>query len=173
VTTPGKVVIERNVFESSGSAILISGDANGWYESGAVRDVLICGNTFNDPCMTNPYQFCEGIISIFPIIPAPQKAPAPFHRNIRVEDNVFHAFDYPVLYAKSVDGLTFSNNRIERSTRYEPYHRRQHMLNLEYCRRVTIDKNRLEGDVLGCDVHVENMDASQVTLTPGQGIAGP
>jgi hypothetical protein len=173
VTTPGKVVIERNVFESSGSAILISGDANGWYESGAVRDVLICGNTFNDPCMTNPYQFCEGIISIFPIIPAPQKAPAPFHRNIRVEDNVFHAFDYPVLYAKSVDGLTFSNNRIVRSTRYEPYHRGQHMLNLEYCRRVTIDKNRLEGDVLGCDVHVENMDASQVTLTPGQGIAGP
>jgi hypothetical protein len=113
------------------------------------------------------------IISIFPIIPATQKAPAPFHRNTRVEDNVFHAFDYPVLYAKSVDGLTFSNNRIVRSTRYEPYHRRQHMLNLEYCRRVKVDENRLEGDVLGCDVHIENMDASQVTLAPGQGIAGP
>lgn len=37
VTTPGKVLIENNVFESSGSAILIAGDANGWYESGAVR----------------------------------------------------------------------------------------------------------------------------------------
>ena len=41
VSTPGKVVIENNVFESSGSAILIAGDANYWYESGAVKDVLI------------------------------------------------------------------------------------------------------------------------------------
>lgn len=28
VSTPGKVLIERNYFESSGSAILIAGDAN-------------------------------------------------------------------------------------------------------------------------------------------------
>jgi hypothetical protein len=41
ISTPGKVVIENNVFESSGSAILIPGDANGWYESGAVKDVTI------------------------------------------------------------------------------------------------------------------------------------
>ena len=173
VTTPGRVVIEGNVFESSGSALLISGDANGWYESGAVRDVLIRGNTFSDPCMTNLYQFCEGIISIFPIIPAPEKAPEPFHRNVRIEENVFHAFDYPVLYAKSVDGLTFSNNRIVRSTRYQPYHRRKHMLNLEYCRRVMVAGNRLEGNVLGRDVQIENMEVSEVTLAPGQGISEP
>ena len=42
-------IIENNVFESSGSSILIAGDANGWYESGAVTDVLIRHNTFNDP----------------------------------------------------------------------------------------------------------------------------
>jgi len=173
VTTPGKVVIENNIFESSGSAILISGDANGWYESGAVRDVLIRGNTFNDPCMTNLYQFCEGIISIFPIIPAPEKAPEPFHRNIRIEENVFHAFDYPVLYAKSVDSLTFSDNRIVRSTRCQPYHQRKHMVNLEYCRRVKVVGNRLEGDVLGRDIHIEKMKPSEVTVAPDQGIAGP
>jgi len=173
LTTPGRTVIENNVFESSGSAILISGDANGWYESGAVRDVLIRGNTFEAPCMTNMYQFCEGIISIFPIIPAPEKAPEPFHRNIRIEGNVFHAFDYPVLYAKSVDGLTFRKNRIVRSTRYQPYHRRKHMLNLEYCQRVEVAGNRLEGDVLGRDIRIEKMDPGEVTLVSGQGISGP
>lgn len=173
VTTPGKVLIEDNLFESSGSAILISGDANGWYESGAVRDVLIRGNTFNAPCMTNMYQFCEGIISIFPIIPAPEKAPKPFHRNIRIEDNVFHAFDYPVLYAKSVDGLTFTENRIVRSTRYQPYHRRQHMLNLESCRQVTIAGNRLEGDVFGRDIFIERMDPTEVTVDSSQKVSGP
>ena len=173
VTTPGRVVIEKNLFESSGSAILISGDANGWYESGAVRDVLIRGNTFKAPCMTNLYQFCEGIISIFPIIPAPEKAPEPFHRNIRVEENVFCAFDYPVLYAKSVDGLTFSNNRIVRSTSFEPYHRRKHMLNFEHCLRVTVAGNQLEGDVLGRDIHIKKMEPTEVTVDPGQGISGP
>jgi hypothetical protein len=138
-----------------------------------VRDVLIRGNTFEAPCMTNFYRFGEGIISIFPSIPAPEKAPEPFHRNIRIEDNAFHPFDYPVLYALSVDGLTFSNNRIVRSTRYEPYHQRRHMLNLEYCRNVKIVGNRLEGDVLGRDIHIEHMDPSEVTVGPGQGISGP
>jgi len=173
VTTPGKVVIENNVFESSGSAILISGDANGWYESGGVRDVLIRGNTFKAPCLTNLYQFCDGIISIVPIIPKPEQAPAPFHRNIRIEDNVFHVFDYPVLYAKSVGGLAFTGNKIIRSHKYKPYHYRKHMLSFEYCRDVTVSGNRLEGDVLGRDVHTQHMSSSTVTVEPGQGISGP
>ncbi|HSB92281.1 MAG TPA: hypothetical protein VLC28_04150, partial [Flavitalea sp.] len=33
VSTPGKVLIEGNTFQSSGSAILIAGDANQWFES--------------------------------------------------------------------------------------------------------------------------------------------
>jgi len=173
VTTPGKVVIEDNVFESSGSAILISGDANGWYESGAVRDVLIRGNTFKAPCLTNRYQFCEGVISILPIIPKPEAAPKPFHRNVRIENNVFHAFDYPVLYAKSVGGLAFTGNKIIRSRQYEPYHHRKHMLSFEYCRGITVSGNRLEGDVLGRDVDIQRMPNSEVTVEPGQGISGP
>ncbi|MDX1285953.1 MAG: right-handed parallel beta-helix repeat-containing protein, partial [Draconibacterium sp.] len=64
ISTPGEVRIENNIFESSGSAILIAGDANGWFESGAVTDVLIKGNTFTDLCNTSSYQFCEGIISV-------------------------------------------------------------------------------------------------------------
>jgi len=85
VSTPGKVVIENNDFVSSGEAILIAGDANGWYESGAVSDVLICGNRFHPSCLTSWYEYGEGIISICPIIPKldPEK---PYHRNIRIED---------------------------------------------------------------------------------------
>jgi hypothetical protein len=69
ISTPGRVVIENNDFVSSGAAILIAGDANGWYESGAVQDVLIRGNRFHPSCLTSWYQFGEGIISILPIIP--------------------------------------------------------------------------------------------------------
>ncbi len=120
MSTPGKVIIENNIFESSGSAILIPGDANGWYESGAVKNVIIRNNTFNDPCLTSMYQFCEAIISIFPEIPEPD-INKPYHSNITIENNTFFPFDFPVLYAKSVDGLTFSGNSIIKSERFPAF----------------------------------------------------
>jgi hypothetical protein len=46
-------------------------------------------------------------------------------------------------------------------------------VNLEYCRRVDIAGNTFEGDVLGRDVHIERMDASEVRVAPGQGFSGP
>lgn len=161
VSTPGKVVIDKNEFESSGSAILIAGDANGWYESGAVNDVTITNNIFWDACMTSMYQFCEGIISIYPIIPKvdPLK---PYHRNITIANNTFHAFDYPVLYALSVDGIRFSKNRIVRSHEFEPFHARKHCLTFEACKNAEVSGNFFEGDVLSKDIKVENMDAKEI-----------
>ena len=169
MSTPGKVTIENNVFESSGSAILIPGDANGWYESGAVKDLLIRNNTFNDPCMTSMYQFCEGIISIYPEIPAPD-IKKPFHRNIRIENNEFHPFDYPVLYAKSVDGLSFTGNRLIRSTRFKPFHLSKSTFTLEDCLNVTIAGNKMEGDILGKNIRLINTPLKQVKLDKNAGL---
>ena len=47
------------------------------------------------------------------------------------------------------------------------------MLSLESCGRVQAAGNRLEGDVPGRDVYVEKMEPAEVTVVPGQGIAGP
>lgn len=149
VTTPGKVVIENNIFESSGSAILISGDANGWFESGAVNDVLIRNNTFNDLCNTSPYQFCEAIISIYPIIPQLNEKNPAFHKNIRIEGNRFHPFDYPILFARSVENLSFANNTITRSFNFEPYHPRHYNFTFEYCKAVQLSANNFPEDLLG------------------------
>ncbi len=161
VTTPGKVVIDGNEFESSGSAILISGDANGWYESGAVKDVTITNNFFNEACLTSMYQFCEGIISIYPVIPAVDSL-KPFHRNITIAKNTFNPFDYPVLYALSVDGLQFKNNRIIRSYEFKPFHSRKHCLTFDACLNAEVSGNVFEGDVLIEDIRVERMDPQQV-----------
>jgi hypothetical protein len=168
VSTPGRVVIEDNRFESSGSAILIAGDANYWYESGAVRDVTIRRNQFTAACLTSMYQFCEGIISILPEIPKPDLA-FPFHRGIRIEDNEFQLFDYPILYAKSVDGLTFSRNRLVRSRAFEPFHARKAGLTFEACRGVVVEDNRLEGDILGKNIVLAGTPESELKLGAGQG----
>jgi hypothetical protein len=169
VTTPGKVVIENNIFESSGSAILISGDANGWFESGAVKDVLIQNNTFNDPCLTSIFQFCQAIISIYPEIPKPNSN-KPFHRNIRIESNTFNPYDFPVLFAKSVEGLTFNNNTIKRSTSFTPMRARKFMITLEACKKVTILRNTLVGDVLGKNIKLVSTLPAELKLGKKQGI---
>jgi len=169
VSTPGKVVIENNDFISSGAAILIAGDANGWYESGAVRDVLIRGNRFHPSCLTSWYQFGEGVISILPIIPEvdPER---PFHRNIRIVENEFDMFDYSVLYALSVDGLVFEDNTIKHNTNYTPWQGRKAMLTFEACKNVEIKGNHIADDVLGKNIDARKMNPKEITIEPGQNI---
>lgn len=151
VTTPKPVHIEHNVFASSGAAILLAGDANGWYESGACEDVTIRGNCFTEHCLVSAYQFCEAIISLCPEIPAPSLE-KPFHRNIRIEDNTFHAFDAPLLYAFSAKNIVFAGNRIMRGYAHDPWHHNRQMVTLSFCDGVRIADNALAGDVLGPSV---------------------
>jgi hypothetical protein len=63
MTTPRKVVIQNNVFKGTGMyPILIADDAASWYESGAVKDVLIQNNVFEN-C---GYNTQSGAIAILP-----------------------------------------------------------------------------------------------------------
>ena len=120
-----------------------------------MKDVTIRRNEFRYPCNSSSYQFCEAVISIDPEIPEPDVR-YPYHRNIRIEGNTFHLFDYPILYARSVDGLTFMDNKLIRNTTYQPYHYRKEGITLEYCRNVRIGRNQVEGDVLGSKVKLDH-----------------
>jgi hypothetical protein len=168
LSTPGRILVENNFFESSGSAILIAGDANNWYESGGVKDVLIRNNHFSDGCLTSMYQFCEAVVSIFPEIPKPDPAMGYFHRNIRIENNRFDLYDYPVLYAKSVDGLTFSGNTINASTRFQPWHPRKVSVSLEFCKNVAISGNLIDPGVAGRNIQLSNMKKKDVQMGKNQ-----
>ena len=109
-TTRRPVLIEGNVFDGVEMAsILISADANAWYESGAVRDVTIRRNTFLRP---HPDTQDQPVILIAPEAERPGQGKV--HRNIRIEDNTFDVGDSTVLEATSVDGLTFTGNLILR-----------------------------------------------------------
>lgn len=121
-TTPRPVLVKDCLFDRcSGSAILLAGDANGWYESGGCKQVEILNNTFNDN-LTARYQFTEGIISIYPEIPNPQDQKQRYHSNIVIAGNTFRTHRVPLLYALSADGIRFSGNTIIYHDLYPPLH---------------------------------------------------
>ena len=97
LTTRGKVLIEGNTFlRCQGSAILVEDDAEGWFESGPVRDMTIRHN-----------RFIHCGIDIGPQTHAndPQDW---VHENIRIEDNFF---DGAGVSARGVKGITVIGNR--------------------------------------------------------------
>lgn len=163
LTTPKEVLVLNNIFESAGAGILIAGDANHWYESGNSKDVTIKNNVFGDSCITSEYQGCEGVICIHPEIDNPDKN-IPFHRNIKIIDNVFNMSDIPLLYAISTRGLTFENNNIFRSYTYKKWHDDSSMFNFNGCSKVAIKNNRFVGDVQGRDIAYKGMDKEDIEI---------
>ena len=142
-STPRKTVVENNVFDhTSGTAILLCGDCNGWFETGSCRDVVIRNNKFIN-ALTNMFQFTSGVISIYPEIPNLKDQVKYFHGGkrgaIRIENNEFDMFDVPVLYAKSVDGLVFKNNVIRYNKEYKPFHWNKNRFLLERVTNVEIE----------------------------------
>lgn len=143
-STPKPTIVENNLFDhTSGTAILLCGDCNGWYETGACRNVIIRKNQFVN-ALTNLFQFTNAVISIYPEIPNLQAQQAYFHGGpeggIVIEDNEFNTFDAPILYAKSVDGLIFRNNIIKTNTDYKPFHPNSNRFWLERVTNVFIQE---------------------------------
>lgn len=100
VTTRRKVVIEDNTFfRMSMSAILLSDDARGWYESGPCRDVTIRRNRF--------IECGEPVINIWPEI---SEFAGPVHKNVTITDNLFRLRDGQAVRANAIDGLHISGN---------------------------------------------------------------
>ncbi len=155
VSTPKKVVIRDNYFSSSGSAILVAGDSNYWFESGECRDVEISHNVFTDLCLSSMYQFCDGIISICPVVPSPITE-LPYHKNIKITENTFDSPMTPLLYAYSTDNLIFADNLIFVSPSAEKWHPSNEWIKLSFCKDSEIKRNAFIGlcDSFGLENHL-------------------
>ena len=156
-STPKRTICEDNLFDhTSGTAILLCGDCNGWYETGACRDVLIRRNRFVN-ALTSMFQFTNAVISIYPEIPALDEQKAYFHGGtknaIRIIDNEFDTFDHPLLYAKSVDGLLWKGNTIKKNNDFAPFHWNKASVLLERVTHVNI-----EGVLRNCNGEVKRME---------------
>lgn len=148
-STPKRTVVENNFFDhTSGAAILLCGDCNGWFETGACRDVVIRKNRFVNS-LTNMFQFTDGIISIYPVIPNLKEQTQYFHggngKGVIIEDNIFETFDAPIVYAKSLDGFEFRNNKIITNDDFKPFHWNRHRFLFDKVKNVVIENNDFQG----------------------------
>ena len=144
-STPKSTLVENNLFDhTSGTAILLCGDCNGWFETGACRDVVVRNNRFVN-ALTSMFQFTNGIISIYPEIPDLASQTKYFHggdgNGVVIENNVFETFDAPIVYAKSLDGLVFRGNKVVQNNDFAPFHWNKHRFLLEKVVNVTIEDN--------------------------------
>ncbi|MEH6305387.1 hypothetical protein RYH73_07020 [Olivibacter sp. CPCC 100613] len=143
-STPKKTVVENNLFDhTSGTAILLCGDCNGWFETGGCHDVIIRHNRFVN-ALTNLFQFTNAVISIYPEIPDLAHQTKFFHHGIVIEGNEFETFDSPLVYAKSVDGLLFKQNTVKHNDDYKAFHWNQSPFLFEHVKNVKIVDNQFD-----------------------------
>ena len=140
VTTPRRVIIRDNTYCYTGmSAILIEGDAAGWYESGPVKDVLIENNKFID-CAYNGGP-SHAVIALNPSN-TEIDARRPVHQNVRILNNFFVTLGNPLLYAKSTSQLIFKGNEVKVEAPSSWVGNKWRIL--EGCSRVTIKDNKFQ-----------------------------
>ncbi|MFI3306824.1 MAG: right-handed parallel beta-helix repeat-containing protein, partial [Rikenellaceae bacterium] len=107
--SPLKTVIEDNYFSSMMSGVLLRGESKFWYESGAVEDLLIRGNTFHN---AGDCGSIHAALYVTPLLGAAFDSEECYDRNIRFEDNTIESFNPRIVIADRVEGLVVSGNKI-------------------------------------------------------------
>ncbi|MDR3095175.1 MAG: right-handed parallel beta-helix repeat-containing protein [Bacteroidales bacterium] len=174
VTTPKDVVIENNYFRTAGTAILIEGDLDFWFESGANTNVKIRNNVFED-CLTsgnktgNRWEWGDAVITVSPSHHPTSETTEPYHKNISIRDNVFKVFDAPLVRARSVRGLQFVRNEVIKTNTYPTYTWQKSAFLLDGCREVVIRENKIDSQYTTRPILIENMKKSDVKVDKAQG----
>lgn len=163
ISTPHPVTVEDNRFSSMMAGVLIAGDANSWFESGSVGDVVIRRNTFVN--MGTGGENPQSVLQISPEIPASGRGGGfHYHGRIVFEQNTVRTFDSQVIYALSADRVEIRGNRFIQSD-YPPIFDGLSYIDLQHCREAEISGNSFEGDRTA---EVSAVGCGSVRMAPGQ-----
>ncbi len=133
----GKTVVENNTFHSPGAAILFEGDSFHWYEQGGVSDCVIRNNIFEN-CMYGVWG--KAVIDVKAGIKEDFET-SRYNRNILIENNTFRVYDEgTLLNAYCVDGLTWRNNRVEKTNAYPPRKKKFEKFKVKFSSNVKIEE---------------------------------
>jgi hypothetical protein len=144
ISTSKSVLVENNYFASMMAGIRICGDANYWFESGPVSNVIVRGNTFENLGIGGHAP--QAILQIDPIIGKKFRGDGFYHRNIVFENNTIRTFDPLIIYALSVDGLIIKNNTIIQTKICPQIFSELSQFDLQNCTNIKIEGNTYIGD---------------------------
>jgi hypothetical protein len=115
--TRGKVLVENNYFHTWWGAIDFYANGVDWFEQGGVRDVTIRNNVF-DNCNFG-LNVGLGVIVVLANIQENPVQKSYYNKNILIENNKFRIYHPTILSMKSVDGLVFRNNTVQKNDEYK------------------------------------------------------
>ena len=142
IKTPLKIVIEDNYFSSDMASIGLRGETFKWYESGAVRDVLIRNNTFVD---------CTHGGTDHPVLWVSPKLNKGFNQteiydsNIVFENNTIEGFNSSIVWADRLDGLIFKNNTIQQTKLVKNQYPKAPLFEFINSKNIELSNNNVEG----------------------------
>lgn len=140
LSVPSKCLIENNTISVMKNAILLEGDLLHWFESGAVRDVVIRNNRFGE-CSYGGGNF--PLISINPQMSA-FKQNEYYEKNILVTDNIIASSFSNLIQGHGVYGLTIQGNKFIKTDTYDDPFRGQPIIRLHHCGGTKIIRNQFD-----------------------------
>lgn len=118
------------------AGVYLSGDANFWFESGPLSDVLIHGNVFENCCFLHG---STGRTTVTVALEIPRALPDfYYHRNIRIQGNTFIGNTPNAMTAHSVDGIEFTENTFQRDSTYTTDNPHSEPIAATHCRNVIV-----------------------------------
>lgn len=165
ISTHKPVLIEDNYFDSMMAGIIIAGDANSWFESGNVSDVIIRNNTFVN--MGKGGEAPQSVLQISPEIPKSERERGYYHGKIIFENNLVKTFDSQVIYALSVKDLIIRNNTFVSTKDYKPIFNDLAFIDIQNCKNIEVQGNSFEGDYHKAEVSV--IDCGYINLKKQKG----
>lgn len=142
-----KVIIENNVFDNLAmAAVYLSNDCNDWYESGAVRDMIIRGNTFYIKHTPDKKGKNKGAIYLDPIVKSFKQGAAGIHKNIVIENNKFYMEHDNILFARGCENIVFKNNTAEKLESNES-EKVIKAFKFQNCKNISIENNKFGSGV--------------------------
>lgn len=136
--TPGKVLIQNNNFQSMMASILIRAEAYQWYESGAVKNVVIKNNTFEN-CVSGGGN--QAILHISPKFNKRFSCNDLFDKHIYFINNKINMFNFKVIDAERVKNLSVIGNIIIEKSDFEALVGNEKQIKLQQCKNVKIKDN--------------------------------
>lgn len=112
LTSAGEVVVRNNYFSTPGSAILVEGDSNYWFESGATNHIVIEENEFVDCAYVSDWG--KAPIQVSPSAEVWEEEER-YHQCLEIRRNTFKCFDERLVNAMNLKMLIFEQNKIEKT----------------------------------------------------------